>query len=131
MPAAENETPNGNAPVTANDGVGVPVALTMKSAGWPTTKVAIGALVMTGEAIATDPTATPVPERVRVCGEPEAFEGIERIALRAPDCVGLKVTWSAQLPVGATFAQLCVAEKSLAAGIAPIVSAALPTFVSS
>ena len=48
LPLLAKVTPLGNAPVSVKVGVGAPVAVTRKLPPWPTTKVALLPLVMTG-----------------------------------------------------------------------------------
>ena len=80
-------------------------------------------------------TAVLVPVTVTVCGVPGALSDSDKIAVREPRCVGVKVTPIMQLAPGASgLAQVLVWAKS--AGSAPlkpipvILSGAVPSFVS-
>src|SRR5664279_2444681 len=58
-------------------------------------------------------TTVPAPARRTVCGLASALSLIERVAVRIPICIGVKVTFTVQLAPGATeLPQLLVWEKS-------------------
>jgi hypothetical protein len=67
---------------------------------------------LAGERLTTG-TATPVPAKLTVCGLPLALSVMVSVALRAPDAVGVNVTWIVQPDPAATLLlQAFVWEKS-------------------
>ena len=54
---------------------------------------------------------SPVPDKLTVCGEPEALSVMVRVPDLAPMAVGVNVTLMVQVPFTAKLVQLFVCEK--------------------
>ena len=70
-----------------------------------------------------DPASVAVPERLTICGDPDALSVMLRDPVRLPNVVGVNVTVIVQFPETATVAQVFVCVKELA--FVPVTATAL------
>jgi hypothetical protein len=71
----------------------------------------------------------PIPLSGAVCGEPAALSVMVKVPTLAPMVVGVKVTFTVQVPEGTTVVQLLVCEKSPEMEIFEMIRFPDPVFV--